>query len=64
MALEKSKSCNNKDHFLVCSIKCQFSDIGWSNQLSMKHKRCIFKQTHLFAGNILERRTLANRDKL
>ena len=39
------------------SIKYQFSDIRWSNQLSTKHKRCIFKQTRSFAGNILERRT-------
>ena len=48
----------------VARVKYQFLDIGWSNQLSTKHKRCIFKQTRLFAGNILERRTLANRDKL
>ena len=49
---------------LAPSVKYQFSDIGSSNQLSTKHKRCIFKQTRLFAGNIPERRTLANRDKL
>ena len=35
------------------------------NQLSIKHKRSIFKQqTHLFAGNNLERRILTNRGKL
>ena len=46
------------------SIKHQFSDIRSCNQLSTKHKRCMFKQTHPFVGNILERRTLANRDEL
>ena len=49
---------------LTYGVKYQFSDIGSSNQLSMKHKWCIFKQTRSFAGNILERRTLASRDKL
>ena len=34
------------------------------NQLSIKHKPSIFKQTHSFAGNNLERRILANRGKL
>ena len=34
------------------------------NQLSIKHKWSIFKQTHSFVGNNLERRILANRSKL
>ena len=49
---------------IICSVKHQFSDIGLCNQLLMKHKRCILKQTRSFAGNILKSRTLANRDKL
>ena len=54
----------NLVNYIPFSVKYQFSDIGWSNQLSTKHKRCIFKQTRSFAGNILERRTHANKDKL
>ena len=46
------------------SIKYLFLDIGSCNQLSMKHKWCILKQTHSFAGNIPKRRTFADRDKL
>ena len=42
----------------------QLSDIRSCNQLSMKHKRCIFKQTCSFVGNILERIALAYRNEL
>ena len=51
-------------HYNLYSVRHQLSDIGSCNQLSTKHKRRIFKQTRPFAGNILERRTLANRDEL
>ena len=49
---------------LIFSVKYQLLNIVLCNQLSMKHKSCIFKQTRSFVGNILERRTLANTDKL
>ena len=49
---------------LPSNVKYQLSDIGLCNQLSTKHKRCIFKQSCSFAGNILERIALANRNAL
>ena len=59
-----ANSFHSQNKIYNTSVKHQFLDIGSCNQLSMKHKWCILKQTHSFAGNILKRRTLANRDKL
>ena len=49
---------------LPSNVKYQLSDIRSCNQLSMKYKRCIFKQTCSFAGNILERIALAYGNEL
>ena len=60
------KNHKPRESFTIMQNVSVFSDIRSCNRLSMQHKQCIFKQTvtHSLEGNILERRTFVNRDKL